>query len=118
MGAHNGDHTAFYLAKGFRVVAIDANLAMTDACARRFGREISDGRLVVLNIGIGATAGTFPFYVNRNTVFSSFNAQLGGRGDAFVETVDVLMLPLAGLFARYAVPYYLKIDIEGHDLEA
>ena len=31
VGMHNGDDTAFYLAKGFEVVAVEANAALVEA---------------------------------------------------------------------------------------
>lgn len=45
---NNGDDTEFYLKKGFRVVAIDADKSMCDAVSRRFSQEIKNGACTVV----------------------------------------------------------------------
>ena len=44
IGCNNGDDTDFYLRKGFRVLALDADLSLCDHVLRRFQREVADGR--------------------------------------------------------------------------
>jgi hypothetical protein len=60
VGMHKGQDTAFYLAKGFRVVAIEANLSLVRWARFRFRREIKRGQLKILNIGVGEKEGVFP----------------------------------------------------------
>lgn len=43
VGMHNGQDTAFYLAKGFDVVALEANPVLVDAARIRFASEIESG---------------------------------------------------------------------------
>src|SRR5437660_352233 len=74
VGLHNGSDTAYYLHKGFRVVAIDANPVLIAAAEREFRSEIAAGRLTVLNIGIADTEGSLSFWINEaNDTQSSFN---------------------------------------------
>jgi len=118
IGMHNGDDTAFYLAKGFRVVAIDANPVLCTAAARRFARPIEEGRLHILNIGIGPRPGRMEFHINRtHSEWSSFDAATASRGHD-TEAIMVHVQDIAGLIARMGVPYYAKVDIEGFDAEA
>lgn len=115
-GLHQGHDTAFYLAKGFRVVAVEANPKLAGLCAQRFGEAIREGRLVVENIGIAREAGRLPFYVNLdNDEWSSFDRALGTREGTRFEIVEVPTLKAEALFARHGVPYFVKIDIEGFD---
>ncbi len=43
VGMHRGEDTAFYLAKGYRVVGFEANPELVEACQRRFAAEIGGG---------------------------------------------------------------------------
>jgi FkbM family methyltransferase len=116
LGAHNGDDTGYYLQKGFRVVAVEANPILADQIAGRFQNAVRDGRLTVLNIGIAEQPGTSPFWVNDDqSVWSSFDRELGGRHGSRSHSVVVQCLPLASIIQEHGVPYYLKIDIEGYD---
>ena len=45
IGTNNGDDTAYYLEKGFNVVAVEANPSLCATLASRFAAEIRDGRL-------------------------------------------------------------------------
>lgn len=118
LGLHTGQDTEFYLKKGFRVVAIEANPLLVREAEQRFQREVESGQLILLNIGIGLAAGTFPFYVHRElSHWSSFDFEIGTtRGD--YDIIEVDMIPLSNVMEQYGVPYYVKIDIEGMDLIA
>lgn len=60
VGMHNGQDTAFYLAKGFDVVALEANPVLVDAARIRFASEIESGQLQILPEAIAETEGTLP----------------------------------------------------------
>jgi FkbM family methyltransferase len=114
-GMHIGSDTEFYLKKGFRVVAVEANPVLADAAAFRFRNWVNIGRLVILNIGVGSSAGTFAFYVNKtHSEWSSFNREIASRGHP-VDTKEVHTIPPKQMFAAFGSPYFVKIDIEGHD---
>jgi FkbM family methyltransferase len=116
VGMHKGQDTAFYLAKGFRVVAIEANPSLARWARFRFRREIKRGQLRILNIGVGEKEGVFPFFVSaRHSEWSSFDQQTGSRGGC-KKVIQVPMLPLEDVMKEHGVPYYLKIDVEGYDV--
>ena len=48
LGSHNGQDSEFYLKKGFTVVAVEANPELCEHLKRRFGREIAEGRYVLI----------------------------------------------------------------------
>lgn len=118
VGMHDGQDTAFYLKKGFRVIAIEANSALVDAARRRFAPFIASGQLVIVNVGIVAedNGETLDFYVNdRISEWSSFSRELAARNDSPVHVVAVPTRTLASIVAEYGPAYFVKIDIEGHD---
>jgi FkbM family methyltransferase len=116
IGSHNGDDTCYYLRKGFRVVAVDANPLLTGAMGRRFEAEVAQGRLEVLNLGIAAEEGIFSFWINEvQDTWSSFDRLMAGFNGTPCREVKVPCIRLATLMERYGVPFYLKIDIEGYD---
>lgn len=116
IGSHNGDDTAYYLHKGFQVLAVEANPVLAAHAQRRFGEEIAQGRLTVLNIGITQTEGTFSFWINEvQDTWSSFDRSIAGFDGSPCREVKVACLPLSALLKKFGVPYYLKVDIEGYD---
>jgi FkbM family methyltransferase len=56
-GAHIGKDTEFHLAKGFEVVAIEANPALAGELEKKFASEVAGGRLRILTVAIAETTG-------------------------------------------------------------
>jgi FkbM family methyltransferase len=116
LGMNNGDDAASYLARGYQVVALDANPSLCAAAAARFNREISDGRLTVVNAAIWETSGATTFFVNLdNDHWSSVDIGWAGRDNSRCREISVRCVTLDELFGTYGVPLYLKIDVEGAD---
>ena len=67
IGMNNGDDTAYYLQRGFRVIAVEANPALVSQAIQRFEREVAEDRLVVLNVGIAEQPGNFASGFARRT---------------------------------------------------
>jgi FkbM family methyltransferase len=115
LGMNNGADTDFYLQKGFRVVAIEANPPLCQAAARRFRGEIETGQLTILNYGIADEVGRKEFRINLDKDdWSSFEPSYSDR-TANVEVIQVECLRLDDVFDEFGIPYYLKVDIEGYD---
>jgi len=117
VGVNNGDDTAYYLAKGFRVVGIDADAQLIRKVSRRFEREIADGRLIVLNIGVSDREGVLPFYIcDSNPEWSTFNPAVAEDKSVNFYQVDVPCRRFRSIIDEFGVPYYLKLDIEGNEI--
>jgi len=115
IGMHNGDDTAYYLAKGFRVVAVEAMPDFAAAARERFQADIDRGAAVIENVGIADSVGEMTFYINpENTVQSSFSPPAGSSW----TPVRIPTAPLADIVRKHGHPDFLKIDIEHYDLEA
>jgi len=116
LGMNNGDDTAYYLKKGHRVVALEANPVLCERARARFAAEIVSGRLRIVNAAVGAVPGRCTFHVNLdNDHWSSLDPGWAGRENSRTRAVEVDCVTIADLFGRYGVPLYLKIDVEGAD---
>jgi FkbM family methyltransferase len=116
IGMHTGLDSEWYLAKGFRVVAVEANPTLARQGREKFADDIAAGRLIIENVGLAETNGELPFYVNLdNDEWSSFDRVIGTRQSTRFEVVTVPCMTPARLFERFGVPYFVKIDIEGFD---
>lgn len=117
LGMHKGLDAEFYLRKGFRVVAVEANPQMVKLARNRLASFVDSGRLVVENVGIGPSAGNFTFYLNLdNDEWSSFDRTVGTRQNTRFEQLEIRCITIEELLARHGMPYYLKIDVEGYDI--
>jgi FkbM family methyltransferase len=116
IGMNNGDDTAYYLRKGYRVVAVDAHPGMIENARSRFRRELEENRLILVNKGIAPERGSLTFWVcDGHSEWSSFNREIAARDGQPHHPIEVETLPLSDLLAEYGIPHYIKIDIEGYD---
>jgi len=122
LGLHRGEDTQFYLAKGFRVVAIDANGELCAEASARFAPQVASGRLRILNRAISAQAGDVTFFRNAkrsewgtiDPLWAERNLSKGAGSTCTVVEASTL----AEVTREFGVPYFVKIDIEGLDLVA
>ena len=121
VGMHQAEDTDFYLRKGFRVVAVEADPDLCAAASRRYPDEIRSGQLVIVNNAIADRSGQVTFYRNEYSPWSTLRPDWVERNRSLgADSVEVRVeaATLATLFERYGTPYYVKIDIEGMDLVA
>jgi FkbM family methyltransferase len=120
VGAHLGEDTDFYLKKGFKVVAIEANPVLAEKLRERFRSNLAGGSFVVVNAAIAENAGEAGLYVNQSlSVWGTIrpewaerNASLGSPS----KLITVKAISFPEVLSEHGVPYYLKIDIEGADV--
>ena len=116
VGLHVGTDTAYYLHRGYNVVAVEANPLLAAEAEKRFADEIAEGRLKVVNVGIGEGEGEATFWVCDDwTAWSSFDKAVASRNGNRHHAETVRVMPLAQVFAEHGMPHYCKVDIEGHD---
>jgi FkbM family methyltransferase len=117
LGMHVGDDTAYYLARGCRVVALEANPRLCVSAEKRFSHDVAAGSLAILNAALCTSSiESIDFHIcDVNPEWSSLEKwridQIGGT----METVKVPGLVLDKLLTDYGVPHYIKCDIEGAD---
>jgi FkbM family methyltransferase len=117
VGMHKGEDTAYYLAKGYRVVGFEADPALVARCAARFDGE---PRLTIVEGALApASAGErVRFHRHPNSVWGTIDA---GRADSTShagrgELIEVRRIDFAAELDRHGVPAFLKVDIEGPGL--
>jgi FkbM family methyltransferase len=116
IGLNDGSDTDFYLNKGFRVIAVEANPLLCEAAYERFTDAIGEKRLTLLNIGIWSSKQVLEFYVNKeNDHWSSFAKEYGCRDGTAYEIVNVQCTTISELLEEFGEPRYMKIDVEGAD---
>jgi len=114
VGANNGDDVEYYLKKGMKVVAIEANPSLADHVRSRFGNDVKRGALTILNVAVGDKAGKRKFYLSiGNDKISSLLRPLGNLCD-WCE-VDVEVRTLSSIMREFGEPAFVKIDTEGSD---
>jgi FkbM family methyltransferase len=62
-GMHTGRDTEFYLAQGFRVVAIEANPDLIQSARSRFAEALSSEKLILYDVAIADHDGEAAFYI-------------------------------------------------------
>jgi FkbM family methyltransferase len=121
LGLHHGEDTAYYLTKGYRVVAFEADPRSVALCQWRFKTEISSSRLNIVSGAISEDTlpGSIKFYVDQKKPvwsttcenWSQRNNRLGVKRTA----IEVPKIDIKKTFVEFGTPYYLKIDVEGVD---
>jgi FkbM family methyltransferase len=114
IGAHIGKDAEFYLRKGFRVVAIEAYAPHAQHIRDQLADDILHNDLVVEEVGIGKSPGISRFYVHETSTDWHRSEIKPSLTDKLTE-ISVLYTDAPSLFAKYEVPYYMKVDIEGSD---
>jgi FkbM family methyltransferase len=122
VGMHKGEDTDFYLKKGFRVIAFEANPDLVTECKLRFSKEISAGRLTIVEGAIVGPNVSKPvkFYKNIEksvwgTVVDDWLERNDKQGTSSV-VIEVSPIDFALCLKQYGIPHYMKVDIEGMDL--
>jgi FkbM family methyltransferase len=116
VGVHNGNDTAYYLHKRFRVVGVEANPVMADRLRKRFASEILSGAFLLLEVGVAEREGELDFWIcDDKTDWCSFNEKLAPARGLTSRPVKVRTVRFATILEQHGVPFYCKIDIEGND---
>ena len=116
VGMNNGDDSAYYLHRGFRVVAVEAVPGLVEAARLRFRASIEAKRMIIENVGIAHRRGELPFWVcDSHSEWSSFDRSIASRDGSPHHRITVPCVRFDELLQQHGIPYYLKIDIEGND---
>lgn len=130
IGAHCGSDTEFYLKKGFKVVAVEANPYACAIISERFAEYLYNGSLTLISMAlcgeeplirnqhymgeIKMADAKFIIHKNHNDWGTLNNTWNKVFGDDF-EEIEVPCIHPKTLFNMFGPGYYTKIDIEGAD---
>ncbi len=125
IGLHKGEDTDYYLKKGFRVVAIEANPKLVAEVRIRFSEYIAGGKLTLVEGAVidveheESASGFVPFYENKDlAIWGTVNKGWADRNARLGHGSRIIQVPAVNLkmvIATYGMPHYMKIDIEGCD---
>lgn len=128
VGMHKAEDTEFYLRKGFRVIAFEADPDLAAHCRARLKEYIDRGQLVIvegaiidLDVAENRDQKTIRFYKNDNmSVLGTVQTDWAERNDELGSTtsgvIEVGVIDFAAVLQKYGMPHYMKIDIEGCDM--
>lgn len=117
IGVGSGLDTYFYLNKGFKVVAVEADPIQTNVLSSKFADQIQDNTLTLVNAVASDTVDqVVSFYKDKTFQPSSTAISSYIKSSHTHDKVDGLTINYNELINRYGVPYYCKIDIESSDL--
>lgn len=119
VGANVGNRIRPLLSLGARVVAIEPQ----ETCYKYLRLKFKE-KIKVVTKGLGETETVKDFHIADDATLSTFsddwlNAVKDGRFKerSWDNVVKVEMTTLDKLFATYGVPKFIKIDVEGYELE-
>ncbi len=124
IGAHVGDRIASFRRLGARVIAVEANPALMPTLRKLYGH---DNLIELVETAIGPEIGTLALRINTaNPTVSTASADFiaaahgaaGWEGQQWDQTLVLPQTTLDAMIARYGVPVFIKIDIEGYEAEA
>ncbi len=113
VGSHAGHDVAYYLNRGFKVLAIDANPRLIERVRKRFADQVAAGRLHLVSAAIGREVGECDLWLSASDDGSSSIFAHEVRDPA--GSIRVPTRPLTSIIEEFGVPFYLKVDIQGAD---
>ncbi|MEO8256919.1 MAG: FkbM family methyltransferase [Acidobacteriota bacterium] len=111
VGANYGNKSRVFLKLGARVVAFEP---LADCLEEWEARHGSDARLTTVQAAVASAPGMRRFFVRPNRVFSGF---IEHWAESVESEILVPTVTLDQMIAKYGEPAYIKIDVEGYELE-
>lgn len=124
IGAHLGDRTTTFCDLGASVIAVEPQPRFARYLDKAFG---NNDKVIIEKVAIGDSEGMAKFFIsNDHPTLSTMSGQdwqtnmdaVASYDVKFDETIDVEVTTINGLMKKYGVPKFIKIDIEGFEINA
>lgn len=113
VGAHTGSFSSLYCTD-YSVIAIEANPVLS-------ARLRQNPKFITESCAVSSYCGSVSFHLCAEDQMSSCNkawlTEMRYRDKGIQETIDVPCVTLDTLIEKYGLPYHIKVDTEGYELE-
>jgi FkbM family methyltransferase len=124
IGANEGSKAIIFSCLADQIIIVEPSPAAAQILKQRFKRKPN---VIVVESGVGDQAGVAKFYMfNDADAYNTFSLKWKDSLSAtateirprkeVTKTMDVSIVTLDDLIKRYGVPSYIKIDVEGSEL--
>jgi FkbM family methyltransferase len=119
IGMSEGNDTAFYRAKNFRVIGVEPDIEMFAHLTERFAADIAEAKIKLYNCAASEHAGEIIefYHHDQHQGISSLSNSRAEFTPGSYTSYKILTIDWPSLSAKHGVPYYMKIDIERHERE-
>jgi len=120
IGANVGAYTDAFARLGAKVVSVEP----LPSCAIIMRKKFSGNSMITIDErGVGAAEGELDLHVSGTTVASTFSEKFKSQEESKYKTdytgkVRVGITTLDSLIAKYGMPKYCKMDVEGFERQA
>lgn len=119
VGANFGNRVEIFVKLGAKVIAIEPQRKCAEYLRRKF-----KNRIYVENVGLGSSNEIKQLYVADSSVLSSFSTSYIAKvkdtrhkTSIWVKSEPVQIVTLDELIHKHGEPIFIKIDVEGFELE-
>ena len=110
VGVNDGDDTAYYLNRGYKVVGIEADPLLVEQLSGRFAEPIARGDLLLLNLGVADEEGEAQFWVSERSIWSSFSRDMASRDGLSCHPITVPTKPQNSISVCQSRPLRARRD--------
>lgn len=117
LGLHKGLDARNYVAKGFKVVGLEASPTLCQQAREENPNSVASSQLIIVERALWRRSREkTTFFVNaEHDDWGSLDRGVAEKSVSSSSPIEVETITLTDLFSTYGNPYYIKCDLEGGD---